>query len=336
MLGKIKTTKELALYLGTSYEKLNKIDPEKSFASFYINKHGSTEKRLIEYPRGELFRILDRLSDGLQWLYLDHLTTAAYGFIRKLKPNKDPRNIYTNAKRHLGKKYLLNIDLDDFFHQVDTRKLQNLFSDYSLFSLNQESEQLLVKLVSYRGRLPMGSPTSPSLSNFATIGIDNDLSVWAGRNSFDYTRYVDDMSFSSNIKITQNHINQIIEILFAHRFLIDPNKTKIFGPQDTKEVTGLVLGKTITVPDEFINAFMKDINRFSEMHHLACQNPDSRVFEWLEKMRKVLQGRMAFLKMVHGPKNETYKLFQLKLDNIYKPELLETSVSWRYAGYEYS
>lgn len=69
MLDKIKTTKELALYLGVSDEKLKNIDPEKSLASFYIQKPGSTEKRLIEYPKGELSRILDRLCDGLQWLY---------------------------------------------------------------------------------------------------------------------------------------------------------------------------------------------------------------------------------------------------------------------------
>lgn len=336
MLDKIKTTKELALYLGISYEKLRRIDPEKSYASFYVQKPGTKEKRIIEYPKGDLFRILDRLSDGLQWIYLDHITPSAYGFIRKLKPNKDPRNIYTNAKRHLGKKYLLNIDLDDFFHQVDIQKLQNLFSDYSIFSFNQESEQLLVKLVSYHGRLPMGSPTSPSLSNFATIGIDKDLVIWAGRNNINYTRYVDDMSFSSNYKIMQTHIDQIVEILFTHRFLIDPAKTKMFGPKDTKEVTGLIIGESITVPDEFLTAFMKDINLFSEMYHVVCQNPDTRIFEWLDKMKQVLQGRLAFLKMVYGSKNETYRLYQSKINNLYHSELIEQSVSWRYAGYEYS
>lgn len=173
--------------------------------------------------------------------------TGYNGFIRKIKPSTDPRDIYTNAKRHLGNKYLLNIDLDDFFHQIDLQKLENLFSDYSLFSFNSETEQLLVRLVSYRGRLPMGSPTSPPLSNFATIGIDNDLLAWAGKSHFDYTRFVDDLSFSSNMKITQTHLDQIIEILFTHRFIIDPAKTKNFGLADVKEVTGLMLGKTIGV-----------------------------------------------------------------------------------------
>ncbi len=335
MLNKIKTIYELALYLGQNEEHLRQLDPEKLYATFYIQKPDSDEKRLIEYPKGELDRVLDRLCDGLQWLYLDHLTPAAYGFIRKIKPCNDPRDIYTNAHRHLGKKYLLNIDLDDFFHQIDTEKVKNLFSDYNLFSFNPETEQLLTRLVTYHGRLPMGSPTSPPLSNFATIALDNDLQAWANRSRFVYTRFVDDMSFSGNLKITQTHLGQISEILLAHRFRPDPAKIKFFGPTDTKEVTGLVIGKTITVPDEYLTEFMKDIARYREMYLMVCQHPDSRVFEWLDKLKQVLNGRLAFLKTIHGANNETYRQFQDEMDSLRQNDAIETSVSWRYAGYEY-
>ena len=335
MLDKIKTTKELALFLGIGTKKLLQLNPEKSYASFYMNKPGKTEKRLIEYPKGELARVLDRLCDALQWLYLDHLTPAAYGFIRKVKPCSDPRDIYTNAKRHLGKKYLLNIDLDDFFHQVDITKLENLFSDLHLFAFDRETEQLAIKLVTYHGRLLMGSPTSPPLSNFATITLDHDLLAWAQRSHFVYTRFVDDLSFSSNMEITRTHLSQIEEILLSHRFSPDPAKTKLFSPGDVKEVTGLIVGEKITVPDEYLAEFIKDIGRYRDMHQMVCQHPDNSVFEWLEKMRQVLNGRLAFLKMVHGANNETYRLFQSEIENLNRSEIIETSVSWRYAGYEY-
>lgn len=326
---------ELASFLGQRVDTLKKIDPANSFATFYIPKPGSNEKRLIEYPKGELARILDRLCDALQWLYLDHLTPAAYGFIRKVKPCADPRDIYTNAKRHLGKKYLLNIDLDDFFHQIDTNKLKNLFSNYNLFSFDPETEELMTRLVTFKGRLPMGSPTSPPLSNFATIALDNDLQAWANRSRFVYTRFVDDLSFSGNLKISETHLTQISEILLAHRFRADPNKIKFNGPTDTKEVTGLVLGHTITVPDDYLTEFSKDISRYREMHLMVCQHPDSGVFEWLDKMKQVLNGRLAFLKMVHGGNNEVYRQFKAEFDGLNQPETIETSISWRYAGYEY-
>lgn len=335
MLEKIKTTKDLSLYLGISEEKLKNINPETSYASFYIQKNGSKEKRLIEYPKGELFRILDRLCDGLQWLYIDHLTPAAYGFVRKIKPCSDPRDIYTNAKKHLGKKYLLNIDLDDFFHQIDCQKLKNLFSDYSLFSFDSQAECLMIKLVSYHGRLPMGSPTSPPLSNFATIGVDNDLLSWARRSNFTYTRFVDDLSFSSNMKITQTHLNQIIEILSTHRFVIGPNKTKFFGKNDQKEVTGLIIKERIQVPEAFISTFSNDLRMFRDMYQFVCQHPNTNVFEWLEQMRKVLYGRLAFLRMVQGENDETYKIFKAEIESMSNSTKIEKSISWRYAGYEY-
>lgn len=335
MLDKIKTIFELASFLGQSVDTLKNLDPEKSFASFYIPKPGTDEKRLIEYPKGELAHVLDRLCDALQWLYLDHLTPAAYGFIRKIKPCADPRDIYTNAHRHLGKKYLLNIDLDDFFHQIDTEKVKTLFSDFNLFSFDPETEKLLTRLVTFRGRLPMGSPTSPPLSNFATIVLDHDLQAWAMRSQFVYTRFVDDLSFSGNLKISETHLDQINEILQSHRFNANLNKIKLFGPSDIKQVTGLMLGKTITVPDGYLASFKNDIARFREMHLMVCQHPDSRVFEWLDKLKQVLNGRLAFLKMVHGANNEVYRQFKYEIENLCHPETIETSVSWHYAGYEY-
>jgi len=335
MLDKIKTTKELASYLGLTLKQLREIDPDGSYASFYVKKPGSSEKRLIEYPKGDLARVLDRLCDGLQWLYLDHITASAYGYIRKVKPCNDPRDIYTNAQRHLGKKYLLNIDLDNFFHQIDTAKLSNLFSDLHLFSFDPECEQIMVKLVSYHGRLPMGSPTSPPLSNFATIALDKDLEAWVRRSHFVYTRFVDDLSFSSNMKISQTHFDQINEILVSHRFVPDPLKIKFFVPGDVKEVTGLIISDKIGVPDEYLVEFNNDLERFRNMHRLACTQPDSHVFEWLDKMKQILNGRLAFLKMVHGANSETYLHFRSEIDNLYCNDSIETSISWRYAGYEY-
>jgi RNA-directed DNA polymerase len=335
MLNKIKTINELALFLGQDADILQKLDPEKSYATFYMRKPGSDKKRLIEYPKGDLAYVLDRLCDGLQWLYLDHLTEAAYGFIRKIKPCNDPRDIYTNARRHLGKKYLLNIDLIDFFHQIDTEKVKNLFSDFNLFSFNPETEELLTRLVTFRGRLPMGSATSPPLSNFATIALDNDIQAWANSSRFVYTRFVDDLSFSSNLKISETHFRQISQILLAHRFSPNPDKIKFFGLADMKEVTGLMIGKTITVPDDYLVEFRKDITRYREMYMMVCQHPDGRVFEWLDKLKQVLNGRLAFLKMIQGANNETYRQFKAEIENLNQSEVIETSVSWRYAGYEY-
>ena len=335
MIGNIHTIKELSAFLMIDQDELQAIQPDKHYSVFKIPKPGSTEKRTIETPTGKLETILHRLCDGLQWLYLDHKTDAAYGFIRDIKNDPDKRNIYTNAQKHLNHDYLLNIDFDHFFYQVDENKIANIFADYNIFSLLPDTEKLLIHLVAFKGRLPMGSPTSPPLSNFATIQLDIELSKWSEQNKITYTRYVDDLSFSSKFKITEHHFSQITELLNIHRFKVNPNKMKWYDKDEIKKITGLIVGKSVTVPDEFISSFENELIKLKDLFAYALQYPDYHVLEWITKLKQVLNGRLAFIQMIYGKNHLVYLNFRKQLENIDNAEMIEQSVSWRYAGYEY-
>ena len=335
MLTKIKTPDELAFYLNIKKEMLYELNPQEHYKTFYIPKPGKKEKRLIETPVGVLRTLLDRLSDGFQWAYLDYKTDAAYGFIRSLKADTDKRNIYTNAQRHLGKEYLINIDLDVFFHQVDDQKIHTLLSDDRLFAFSDETEKLLVKLVSYNGRLPMGSPTSPPLSNFAALGFDKQLARWARGSQITYTRYVDDLTFSSNKEISAKQFAHILEILRANRFVIDENKTKQFGKEEVKEVTGLILDEDISVPDDFLKELEKEIEKYHQVVVYANQLPDYKAYDWINKLQRSIEGRISFIGSIHGRKSEIYRKLSEKLYLSNQVEEDEISVSWKYAGYDF-
>jgi len=335
MIGKIHTIKELSAFLMISQKDLLAIQPETLYRVFQIPKPGSDEKRTIETPTGRLEIILHHLCDGLQWLYLDHKTEAAYGFIRDLKNDPDKRNIYTNAHKHLNNDYLLKIDFDNFFHQVDEHKVSNIFNDYNIFALLPETEKLLTHLVTFKGRLPMGSPTSPPMSNFATIQLDIELLKWSHKNAITYTRYVDDLSFSSKQPIKEQHLNQIIEITNTHRFNIDPEKTKWYDKDEIKEITGLIVGKTITVPEDFITGFEDELKKLKELYVYALQYPDYHVLDWMTKLKQILNGRLAFIQMIYGKNHPVYQKLFHQLENMDHTESIEQSVSWRYAGYEY-
>lgn len=335
MIENIKTIAGLASFLVADANILAGFEPGKYYKTFRIPKPGSEEKRTIETPTGILRTWLDRLADELQWLYKQHKTDAAYGFVRSYRNEPDKRNIYTNALRHLGKKYLLNIDLDNFFYQVDEAKVRNIFGNYQLFSLDHPTEQLLTRLVTYHERIPMGSPTSPPLSNFATISLDAELLKWAHSGSFTYTRYVDDLSFSSNMPISQTHLGQISSILQSHRFAADPAKIKWYGKDDEKEITGLLLGAKIRVPDVFLDEFNKDLHKFRETWVMAHQYPDTHVFEWINKLEQIIKGRMAFLSMIYTRQHPVYVEYKHKIEIIKQSHETELSCSWRYAGYEF-
>ena len=335
MIENIKTIADLAGFLASDAGTLKEFIPDNYYKTFLIPKPGSTEKRIIETPAGILRTWLDHIGNELQRLYQNHKTDAAYGFVRSYKNDCDRRNIYTNARKHLGKKYLLNIDLDNFFHQVDEAKVRNIFTDFQLFSLESDTEEILTKLVTYHGRTPMGSPTSPPLSNFATISLDHALLKWATHSSFTYTRYVDDLSFSSNMEISQTHFIQINEILLEHRFVADKNKIKWYGKNEEKEITGLLLSDKIRIPDAFLNEFNNDLDTFKNIWIMAHQYPDHHVFEWITKLDQVINGRLAFLSMIYTRHHKIYQDYLKKIELIKHSHETELSCSWRYAGYEF-
>ena len=335
MLAQLKSVHQLASFLGMGIDELQKLDPEKHYVVFQIPKPGKTEKRTIEAPTGLLRNTLDRIADGLQWIYSDHRTLAAQGYIRSVTNDPDKRTIFTNATKHLGKKYLLNIDLESFFYQVTETKVMEIFSDSRFFSFDTETEQLLTKLVCYNGRLPMGSSTSPALSNFATIDLDNELTRWASGHKIVYTRFVDDLSFSSNFQLNENHFEMINDMLRMHHFSPNPNKIKWYGPTDTKEVTGLIVGNKITLPDEYLTDLKHEFNRLKAVKEYALLYPDYQVLEWVQKLERVINGRLAFVQSVYGHESKTYQDLLGAKDEAeaYQPEM--QSISWRYSGYEF-
>ena len=107
------------------------------------------------------------LNDYLQAVYWLQKTSSAYGFvIRPTDARDEPRNIVTNAEQHLRKAWLLNADLEDFFHYVTADEVLRVFTEKP-FEFPTDLANLLTRLTTLNGRLPMGAPTSPVLSNLA-------------------------------------------------------------------------------------------------------------------------------------------------------------------------
>jgi len=163
--------------------------------------------REIEAPELYLKRIQRKINDYLQYVYYGLGIVPAYGFI--INPRKQkPKNIVSNASEHLGNDYMLNVDFDDFFHQISQAEVFDIFKNKP-FNFEKNTANTLAKICTNKGRLPMGAPTSPALSNFACISLDRDIQNWAKTNQITYTRFVDDLTFSSKKPITKTHFNNI-------------------------------------------------------------------------------------------------------------------------------
>lgn len=327
---RIRHIHDLAKMLDTAPYRLELLAAHPQYNIFSVPKKDGS-KRWIEDPVDELQTAQNKLAFYLGLVYYQHKTAAAYGFITTVKKETDPRHIVSNAQQHLGKDYLFNADLEDFFHQVKAARLEKIFSG-ALFNFNDKLVETLVNLCTNQGRLPMGAPTSPVLSNFATIEMDRELLQVAQWAEWRYTRYADDLCFSSETDFKAAEIDRIIGIVEAEGYTFNKRKFKHLGPNDRKEITGVQLGDgKVEVPDGFLKKLEMEIQK---LHHVVeVANRMGRREKWIDRFQQQVAGKVNFVEMVNGSEDvTTHKMQDLLMDANNPPDEFG-AMSWLDFGY---
>ncbi len=302
------------------------------YRTFSIPKKGGGE-RIIETPFAELKKLQSILSNYLQSTYYFEKSNAAYGFIVGVRNEEDRRNVVTNAKKHIGKPFMVNIDLKDFFHSVSTKRVIAIFSGPP-FHFKRDIPTILGGLTTYQNRLPMGTPTSPVLSNFACREMDAELTAFAKRMNLIYTRYADDMTFSSDKKADAQAFNVLKGIIEQHGFKINERKLKFYGPQDPKIITGLLVTDKVTLEPEYLPKLKEEIQRLRGVMH--SQNEQGHFStRWVEQYKRQIRGRLNFAGFVLKRRNDAYlALKDAYYKAIHPPETEFGAINWR--GFPYN
>ncbi|MCM2435848.1 reverse transcriptase family protein [Agrobacterium rosae] len=144
------------------------------------------------------------------------------------------RNIRENAKKHSGNRFLLSVDIQDFFPSISRQVIVELFRS---LGIAPDIADLLGRFMTIDGTLPLGLATSPSISNLIALPIDEALSQLAARSDATYSRYSDDMSFSSDGSLPE--IADVQDILNAYGFNLASSKTRHSIRGQAHYVTGL-------------------------------------------------------------------------------------------------
>jgi len=158
----------------------------------------------------------------------------------------------------------------------------------------------------------MGAPTSPVLSNICLLNLDEQLTTWANKNNILYTRFADDLTFSSSKKINTSSFIFIQETLSQQSLNINPSKFKQFNHNDKKEVTGLCIGKKVTISKKFKLEVIKDIDYFKDLntHRYHYQtlyaDENEKRTSVLKFARQAIEGKLNFISFVMGKHNKVY------------------------------
>lgn len=297
-LARKKVARLINVDLRTITYVLYRIKIENSYKSFEIpKKSGGT--RIIYAPNDNLKKIQRKLGRRLYEIHKNYIdqhgifSNISHGF-------EKTKGIITNARIHKNKRYLLNIDISNFFLSFNFGRVQGFFHKSREFMFSKEESTVIVQLVCYEGKLPQGAPTSPIISNLIFNIVDLRILSLAKKYKLSYTRYADDMSFSTNNRAFQtdyiNFIKELRVLLENSGFEINENKTRLEYYSSRQEVTGLTVNKKINVSRKFIKQTRAMVDQLLKT--------DSFKIDGAVGTEEKLEGRLAFINQLDWYNNE--------------------------------
>ena len=188
-----------------------------------------------------------RLKALQRWLLLNvvdglpvHDSALAY---RKSK------SIMDNARPHVASKYLLRMDFENLFPSITAQDVAHYMADRPpLFAgWSTRDRDAFIRVVSRTSVLTIGAPTSPGLSNALCYDMDSQLQALSAKRGVVYTRYADDIFFSSLcpnlLPEVEKEVARIVSGLAIPAHLrINCCKTRHYSKRGARRVTGIVLG----------------------------------------------------------------------------------------------
>lgn len=309
----------------------------KHYKEFRIPKK-SGEFRVISAPKALLKSFLTYTNKLLQALY--EVPDCVTGFV----PDK---SVVNNAEMHVGKNYVFNTDLKDFFPSISKSRVWATlkrppynFNDTIADAISGLCCTEIVVDGERRRALPQGSPSSPILTNIVCHNLDYKLQKLAARYKVRYSRYADDITFSSNHNVFQkgSDFRTKLEVVIAgENFSINEKKTRLQNKSQRQEVTGLVVSDRVNVTREYVRGIENVLyiwEKYGEAdayarfiaHYLPKQNLHDRK----PNMQSVIQGKLLYLKMVKGADSEVWRRLQRRFNKLTGTKVSSTEATIKY------
>ncbi|NRS87785.1 retron-type reverse transcriptase [Flavobacterium sp. 7E] len=324
--------------LNTGDDRFKTAVRKPAYTSFSIKKK-SREDRILHAPVKGLKEFQKALNLIFQCVYEPH--KAATGFVLG-------KSIVDNAKLHVNQNYVYNLDLKDFFPSIDQarvwgrikaapfnlettverQKIANMIAALCCTPMeverntNGEWKKITLPV------LPQGAPTSPTLTNAICERLDLRLAGVAKRFGLNYSRYADDITFSSkhnSFEKTKNVFENIYlkdstfdkevrKIIASQNFHIKESKVRLQKQGYRQEVTGIVVNDKVNINQKYIKQlrqwlFYWETFGYDRAYQYFLQKyvaNKGHVKKGQPNMAMVLDGKLLYLKMVKGETDPAY------------------------------
>lgn len=266
LMQKINNKKDLLSFFGDeigqeNFDNVLYGEEKEQYKKFVINKATGKPRTLHAVPP-KLKHIQRIALDKLQSVKQYQPSSYAHGFVLK-------RSIITNAIPHRRKKRIIKMDLKDFFPSIHEDRVRDMFMGKP-FSFGKEAATIMAHLSCLNdgsGILPQGGVLSPYVANMLCLKLDKKLAKVAIKNHCNFTRYADDITFSTN-DVSEDSISNLIKetsnIIESEGFVVNTEKTKVLTPNRRQVVTGIIVNDGVNVNRRYIRNLRAAIKNCEE------------------------------------------------------------------------
>lgn len=302
---------ELLKYLGMTPAELKKIwwFRGRMYIRFNISKK-SGKSQFISAPDYRLKILQRKIARSLSELYT--VRNPVHQFVTD-------RSVRTNAKSHLRRKFILNIDIKDFFPTISEARVQGLLDS---IGIDAEVAAIIARICCNDGCLPQGAPTSPLISNMICFRLDRSLMAFAREHRLLYTRYADDITLSSfqpptalfegsrpdSGKLAPEQLSSDLRDVFqANGFDINSEKIHYADRHSRRMVTGLKINEDLNVDRKFVRNIRATLYKIEKIGADDAQKELAARAGKSLSIQAHVQGRISWIGFVKGQSDPVFR-----------------------------
>lgn len=290
----IKISETLGVPVGKLYMLSNDRSPRKrrrkskytNYHTVIIHRGRGHKNRRLSVPNVFLKTVQRRILDC--YLYKLDVSEFSTAYCRG-------RSLLDNASPHIGKEYMVKLDISHFFDNIDD---DMVFMVIRQLGMSTPATSMLTNLCVHNGRLPQGAPTSPYIANLVMKHFDEKLGLWCAENNITYTRYCDDITLSGTKKAIKSvHlVSKIRRMLYRMGFNLNDKKTVFVSSSQQQKVTGIVVNEKPQISREMRRTIRQEVYYCTKFGATECANRKGLDISAKEYLHSLL-GRISFARV---------------------------------------
>jgi RNA-directed DNA polymerase len=296
----------------------------KQYRHFEVTKKNGSPRHIFA-PIAPIKKIQRSIATALADAY------RAPAHVHGFTPGRSP---ITNAAVHVDQRWIFAVDLENFFPSITAARVRGLFRSWP-FEYPHDVATLLARLCCFRDGLPQGAPTSPIISNYICRAMDRDLATMAMSHRCYYTRYADDLVFSTDRSIFPTALASLEggiahpspalrRVIDTAGFTINDHKTRMQISFQRQRVTGLIVNRKVNVPRRYLRSLRALLHIWrrhgpeeaSRSLQRASPDPNWPVGKPYPSLAAVVRGRVQYIGSVRGWNDPAYLKLARKLSQL--------------------